>query len=301
MKNLVVILLFFSVVSYANNHTFTLKFNLSGTAINRALQQQYNLPNFTTTSGSYQAYTYTLSITDYYAVFSTDHIKLYMAVKCTTNVGNFDVVLQPTLAIPTSSISTDQVKAVLTNLPNKVNELNIPEWLKSVLIGKYASLEPWVYPSKLLKNINNSTLFNSQRNVDVQNLDLGFQVLNNKLVLTVTTTVNASKPDFFVTAFKGNMNGQYYNIFEVLSNIKVEIKKITLLTFGETIIWQGEPNVICEKDQSKQIDMGEVSNFDNGPLYIAKVLYKTNETFYYREYGAVHYSQSTGASKSINN
>ncbi len=47
--------------------------------------------------------------------------------------------------------------------------------------------------------------------------------------------------------------------------------------------------------------MGEVSNFDNGPLYIAKVLYKTNETFYYRDYGAVHYSDYAGATKSINN
>jgi len=304
MKNLLVILLFSYTISFANDYTFAIKFNLTCSAVNRALQQQYNQPNFITTTGSYAGYTYTLRIAVYRVEFSADLIKLRMEVKCTTNVGNYDIVLQPTIVIPNSSISTEQVKAALLNLPDKVNELNIPGWLKTVLINTYESLEPWVYPSKLLTEVNNSSLFIRQRNVDVMNLELGYQLLNNELIINVTVTVNASKPNFGVKAIKliNTQTNEISNLFCVLPNINVEVKEVILLNLSATTtIWHGNPNTICEKDEETVIDMGQLSNFGNGPTYIAKVLYKIHETFYYREYASVHYSNYLGATSFINN
>lgn len=307
-KMLLIFLLFitFIISPRAGDHSFSFKFELNSTAINRALNYQYNQENFSTViNGSVDNITYTLTLSAYSIEFNNNNIQLYMEVDVVSSEGNFEnIILKPSISIPQGSISTDQVKAILLDLPNKVQEITwIPQWLKTVLVSTYNSLEPWVYPSKLLNMANNSSTFLKQRNVDLDstNLELGYQVINNKLILTVTAYGDASKPDFWVIAYRGKLNEQYYNIFSVLSNIQVKIKEVLLIHMNGTIVWHGYPDAYCEKDQYRDIDMGELSNFGNTGCYIARVLYEINETFYVREYPCVIYTGYSGASKFINN
>jgi hypothetical protein len=95
-----------------------------------------------------------------------------MPIRVESNVGNFDGLnINPTFSIPQSSISTAQVTAFLLDLPDKVNSLSIPDWLKTVLVSTYNTYEPWLYPSKLLNQI--SSPFLNQRRVNINSMTLG--------------------------------------------------------------------------------------------------------------------------------
>lgn len=307
MKKMLLIFLLlitFTTSPRAGDHSFSFKFELNSTAINRALNYQYNQTNFPAViNGSVGNITYTLTLSAYSIEFNDNNIQLYMEVDVVSSVGNFEnIILRPSISIPQSSISTDQVKAILLDLPNKVQEINwIPQWLKDVLVSYYNTLEPWVYPSKLLNMANNSSTFLKQRNVDLDSLELGYEVVNNTLKLIVTAYGNASKPVFGVSAFREKLDEQYYNIFSVFSNIQVKIKEVILTTLSGRIVWHGYPDVYCEKDQYKDIDMGEVSNFENNGCYVARVIYEINQTFYVREYSCANYLNYSGASKFVNN
>jgi len=193
-------------------------------------------------------------------------------------------------------LSTTQVTAFLLDLPDKVNSLSIPGWLKTVLVSTYNSYEPWLYPSKLLKQI--SSPFLNQRRVNINNITLGWSVSTDKLTFRITTSVNSNLPQLWAALdIRSNSNPDYTRI---LSNIEVTVTEV-IIEAGGYIRWHGYPNVTCPKGQAISIYMG--NDIFLSSTYIMKIIYKINETFYVREYASVPYYFSGnyyGATKSIN-
>lgn len=290
-----------SFFSYAGDHSFSIKFEINKSGIDRALQQQYNQAGFpVVVNGTIAGITYSLHLELPHIILLNNALKIRMELDVISSVGNFnDIVFEPTINIPQGSISTNQVTGFLTDLPTVVQGINgIPQWLKDAIVAAYNSFEPWVYPSKLINSINNSSTFLIQRNVDITNLTLGWQVTLDFLKLIVTTNLNALKPNFQVSLW------QYLNNDDVIgirSNIKVHIDEIRLLPLGGSfLLWSNQPNQYCEKDQAVYFNMGNLG-LAMGPCFVAKILYSINETFYYREYGCVQHNSWHGHTKEINN
>ncbi len=292
MFKAVLLILLFKNSNYCSDHSFSFTVELNETAVNRALQQQYNLVGFpTVVTGSTQVLgqtvTYTLHLDLPSVVFSDNNLKIQMKIDAQTSLGNFtNLVIQPSVSIPQSSISTSQVTAFLTNLPDKVQLIpGISQWLKDVIIAAYNSFEPWIYPSKLIANL--STPFLKQRGVDIDEREgkgivLGWSVSSGVLKLIITTNVVSALPNFSVAmdVIEGN---QYPDYFGVLSNIEIQVVEI-IIEWGGEIKWHGYPNIVCPKNEHTWIDMGDIFR---GSSYIAKVFYKIDETFYVRQYSDI--------------
>lgn len=298
---LFLLLIIISTMSlYAGDHSFSVNFELTQTAINRALAQQYNQLNFPrTVSGNVSAFgiTYTIYLSRPFIDLLSGSVRVNMPIRVESNVGNFDGLnINPTISIPQSSISTAQVTAFLLDLPDKVNLLSIPDWLKTVLVSTYNSYEPWLYPSKLLNQI--SSPFLNQRRVNINSMTLGWSVSSDKLTFTITTSVNSYLPQLWAALdVRSGSNPDYTRI---LSNIEVTVAEV-IVEAGGYIQWHGYPNVTCPKGQAISIYMG--NDIFLSSSYNMKVIYRINETFYVREYAAVPYYFSGnyyGATKSIN-
>lgn len=294
------LIIFSSTFLRAGDHSFSVNIELTQTAINRALAQQYDLSNFPrVVSGNVPTLgiTYTIYLSRPFIDLLPNSIGINMSIRVESNVGNFDGLnVNPTITIPQSSISTSQVTAYLLDLPDKINSLNIPDWLKTVLVSTYNSYEPWLYPSKLLNQI--SSPFLNQRRVNVNNITLGWSVNPEKLILTITTDVNSQLPNFSIALdiIDGNA---YPDLALILSNIEVTVAEVILIN-GGVVRWHGYPNVVCLKGQSISINMGDIVL---SPSYTIRVIYRINETFYVREYASVPFNFSGnyyGATKSIN-
>lgn len=298
---LFLLLIIISTMSlYAGDHSFSVNFELTQTAINRALAQQYNQLNFPkTVSGNVSALgiTYTIYLSRPFIDLLPGSVRVNMPIRVESNVGNFDGLnINPTISIPQSSISTAQVIAFLLDLPDKVNLLSIPDWLKTVLVSTYNSYEPWLYPSKLLNQI--SSTFLNQRRVNINSMTLGWAVSSDKLRFTITTSVNSYLPQLW--AALDVRSGSSPDYTRILSNIEVTVAEV-IVEAGGYIRWHGYPNVTCPKGQAISIYMG--NDIFLSSSYNMKVIYRINETFYVREYADVPYYFSGnyyGATKSIN-
>lgn len=311
-KEFLFILLFclFLNITKAGDHSFSIKFEINETGINRALQLQYNQVNFpSVVNGSLAGVNYTIYLDLPTIILQPNVLKIRMVIDIVSSIGNYNnIVIEPTVNIPEGSISTEQVTGFLTNLPNVVQAIpGIPQTLKDAIVLAYNSFEPWVYPSKLVNAISNSSLFLKQRNVDITNLTLGWQVTTANLTLVVTTNLNSSKPFFYAALIRNYQGNDYIGI---LSNIYIRIDEIRLYPLGaQTLLWTGQPKEFCEKDNEKWFNMGSIGLTPS--CYIAKILFAVadpeaplNEdptTFYMRYYGCINSGQWSGHTDAINN
>ncbi|MBI1939225.1 MAG: hypothetical protein HYS25_14040 [Ignavibacteriales bacterium] len=302
MKKVLILslIIFSNTFLFAGEHSFSVNFELTQTAINRALAQQYDQLNFPrVVSGTVPSLgiTYTFYLSRPFIDLQSGSFRINMPIRVESNVGNFNGLnINPTISISQASISTEQVKAFLLDLPDKVNMLNIPDWLKTALVSTYNSYEPWLYPSKMLNQI--SSPFLNQRRVNISNVTLGWSINLDKLLFTITTTVDSYLPKLW--AALDIINGSTPDYLIILSNIEVTIAEVIVEAAG-VVRWHRYPNNTCPKGQSISIYMGD--NIFYAPEYTLKIIYRINETFYVREYSSVpnYFSgRYCGASKSIN-
>lgn len=284
----------------STNHTIAADIEITDTAINRFLQEQYNEANFPRViSGSiqnplppYQTINYTLTL-DLPSIMLLDNAaKVRLVIDVTSDVGSYHLAIEPTLDIPPGNISTSRVTAILTDLPNVVQALPIDQWLKNALFAAYNSLELVMYPSKLIEEISDFDWLN-QRRILVTDLALSWSVEPDLLKLAVSTTVNSALPTFHASL------SEYYHDMGVLSNIEVTVVSAVIAEFGSgDIIWESDPNVICPKNGSIYIPTG---NLELSPtFYFIWVHFTIDDTFYIRKFKVFPGSGWHGAANSIN-
>jgi len=289
--------LLFSNYSRAGDHTINTPIELTETAINRFLQNQYQeggLPAIV--NGNIGGITYTLNLSLPSIILLQNEAKVRFVIDITSTIGSYHVDIEPGLGIDPGNISTSQVTAFLTNLPALVQLLPLDQRLKDAIVQAYNSLNLVMYPAKLLSQITTPWL--DQRRVNVTNLSLGWQVAPGILRLIPGATLNSNVPLLWVGLW--GFQGDDYLV--VLSNIKVTVSQgIIVPLSGTPTIWQGSPNQICPKGESIWINLGDVG-IGSGDAPVARIIYKTSDTFYVREYGqvAVNTGNLYGHTKAIN-
>lgn len=284
MKNVLFIVIAVIIQVHAGDYSVPITFELKASGINRSLQEQYNSSGFLfQRSGTVDGIDYTINLAIPTIIFKGGQIKLKMIISCSTlNHGNYGpYTIKPSIAIAQNSITSDRLVGYMIDFPNIVDECNeIPLWLKRIIMTTYSQFSPWLFPSKLIEEAENSSEWLKQRNVDLNNpnwFTLGWQVTDNLLKIIVNLNVNASKP-VLKCAFANIPDGPC--LFLVSTNIKVQVYHIKIYNLGGgPLIWEGYPeNVFCYKDDAISIYMRDEHLSSSK---IAIVLWKTDDTFYY--------------------
>lgn len=279
------------------NQTISTTVEVTQTAINRFLQNQYNLnqiPN--SVSGTISGVSYTLNLDLPEILLLQDAIELHMSLHIVSSIGNFDVTIEPTVNYPSWSISLTEVKSTLANFSTVVNALSLDSRLKTAIINAYNSLQLMMYPSKLISQVNTS-LFSRQ---SIRFIDASLQSSATPGILrfVITVTLSSAEPTFWV-GLDGYVGDDY---IDFKTNLDVNVKEVIVVSFdGTVVMYHGYPDVTCPKDQTVSIDMGDLG-IGTGNFYIVKARFANDDTWFSREYPLVYVNDPkwTGATKKIN-
>jgi len=278
---------------FAQQPSFSIDFVFTETSVNRALVSQFNEPNFifktftgTINIPNFGNANYTLELNRPNIDFANNNLDILLSFHFNavlgSNVWNYDFEVNPNIDIPQSSISTTQVEAFLVDLPAKVNSLtDIPQWLKDLVILKYNSYKPWLYPSKLLDKINSQS-FLAQRPISINNIILSERIETNKLIITLGLEAITSQTNFQIYFVNENPD-------------KLKIKPNISCTMVELWIWDvGSTPVLHKTNLNVSLNANEVNlynlnyNYFNTPHYFeAMILFKTDATFYVKKFGGL--------------
>ena len=291
IRNLLYIIIFYCVFSYsdssaANNHTISATVEVSETAINRYLNNQYNSTGFPRSfMYNYGGTNYTIALALPEIILTPGNAALRMIFDVntgTTNVYHFEV--DPSINIPSGQITAAQVQAYLSNLEATLNAISfIPQWVRDQITTYYNSLGYLVYPSKLIDQVNSSFFSQHRVNVESPYFALGWQVSQGVLSLVVSTYLSSQGPLFWV-ALADPSSGNDQSIF--LTNIEVNVKELFVVSLGGTVRYHGIPNTVCPKGGTAAIDIG-LLNLGTFNTYIVRAVFTIDNTWFAAEYGSV--------------
>lgn len=270
------------------NYPVTTTFEVSETAINRFIQNQYSvnsIPQTVTVSIGGIAYTLTLDLPT--IILQQDIIKMHMAIGI--NPGNNSVAIEPSLNISSWNISLTSISSTFSNLASVVNALSIDANSKTAIINAYSPLVISLYPSNFLSQINTSAF--SQEGLKLLEPTLTFTINPGSLQFVITIPIQSEPPSFRVelNGFVGDDFVAFY------SNIQAVVKEVTIVAMGSgVLIYHGYPNVTIPKYQSMAIDIGDVGIQGNpgNPLSsdrcIIRARFQSDYTWFTREYSQVY-------------
>ena len=292
MRSLISIIMLFSlvIVNGAGEHPVLFNIELNETAINRALQFQYSMPDFpSTVHGNIPgtSVTYTLQLKDdFEIIFDVNTLKIKLPISISSSLGNYDVIINPTLVIPNIDISLSQIEARISNLSQQVDGLNIPSWAKDIILYNFENYQPYITTSKLVDVSNNNSEWLIQRGIDVNDIELVSVLESGKLHLSLIVNLHSEKPRIRAR-FKGIGSVDYISFN---SNIKVRVDEVNIYNLDGSHIKKLQPYCFCMPSEDKDISLGLNMVTAN---YIAKVIFtidnedsdpNTVQTFYTRYY-----------------
>ena len=295
MKKLCIIIVLFTGFSnvVAGTKTVSIPFELSATAINRALVSQFNDPNFafsvftgTVNIPGYGNANYTMQLSRPSVTIGTSSIGIQLEFSFSvtgTSSFNYNFQATPSITINDASITTDQVIAYLENFSGVINNISgIPDWLKTLTISLYESYQPWVYASKLvddaLASINSDDFFR-QRAIEVTNLGVSSSFSSGKFILSVDFELTYETVDILL----------YYSItndfVKIYPNIDCVLKRMVIReTSTQAEVYRNENlNFACTRDFANQYNLGG-NYMVSAPRYTFWMYFETEDTFYIREY-----------------
>ncbi len=277
----------------------SLDFELSETAINRAIVSQFNDPNFLFQhfNGTFELkgvpnVPYSVELTRPSVVIGANFIGIHLSFYFEASIGsipyNYDFEVTPTITVNDASITGSNVVAFFEDLGSLINSHTEIEWeIRALLLELYNTYEPQIYSAELFNEILeeiNSDEFIQQRSFSITDFEISPAFNFGKLV--VKAIIEITYADTFFWTYIKKISGNDMILFK--SNIKCTIDKIT--------IWDTVPEehfnienlnlqLIKESGETEyyaEYNIGEL--LGNSP-YVWSVLYKTNGTFYYNQYG----------------
>jgi len=272
------ITVFLTVKGISGNHTVQATVEVTETAMNRYLKEQYNAVGFPSeipVSGT----NYKIYLTMPEISLTIGNAKLYMMFYVKdgpTLLHHF--VVQPSINIPSSQISAMQIQAFLTNLQTTLDAVTpaLPSWVKTNIIANFDTRGWTVYPSRLLDTFSSQWFKERGLSISINDLALGWQVEKGVLKLTISIPMTASVPIFYADVPVNNVR-----IKSAYIDVIVDEVRLYPLT-GSTPIKTWTDDVILSKNVSKLWSVG----YDLAPTnwVLVWVLFRTENTFYVRKF-----------------
>lgn len=303
MKKLLMFLICF-VLSYqvfGGIKNVSLDFELSETAINRALVSQFNDPNFVFQhfTGTFELngvtnVPYSVELTRPSVVIGTNFIGIHLSFSFEASIGsiqyNSDFEVTPTITVNDISISGSNVVAFWEDLYDVINSHTEIEWeIRALLIGLYSEYEPQIYAAKLFNEILeelNSDEFIQQRAFSITDFGISPAFNSGKLVVKVIIEITYSSTSFH--SYLRITSGSDYIRFG--SNIKCKVTRLVIWNQQNQEVYRNE-NLNIELSPDEEVDFNfyadiDIGNHINNVSGNCKwyILYENDVTFYFNKY-----------------
>ncbi len=220
---IVAINLFVTRINSQQNFAVPITFSVTEAGVNRFIATQWS--DITTSwSGSYQGLNYSLELSRPTISLSENSIKIILQLSCVSSVYNGDFPIEPTLTIPSTTISANDIIAEYQNLRQQIDAIIqfTDSRLKDVVEDVLEPIDWIIYKGKILT-------INTQRITDVADIKwvglptLSFGVSSNEINITVTPTIQATPPSY---TFQSRKTGCSSFGIRVLSNNKTLIDAV---------------------------------------------------------------------------
>ncbi|MCS7053506.1 MAG: hypothetical protein NZM09_07195 [Ignavibacterium sp.] len=251
-KNILILLVSLSTFSLFAQRTINMNFDLYQNAANNIIAMENNFPIIY--SGNVGGNSYYFELEQPTVEFNQNFMKMIAILKInTTPTGYLELEIQPSIYV-NYSLSTDNVTAFLQNLPNYINSNfpQIPQWIKDKIIEHYQSLQLEMYPAKLL-NYAESLIPNFLA-IEISNIDFSLRSLSGKLQIGISFVAAGIAPNYQCYTFN-------HNFVKITSNVQVDIKRLTLVTGGGTIIYDFNGTMPIQKGGEVVFNVTNPNNY----------------------------------------
>jgi hypothetical protein len=305
MKKIFLLCFLLNLNIFANTETISLDFELSRTAINRAIVSQFNDPNFVFhhftgqfefLPGQTVPYYVTLARPTVEIDENTIGIHLVFSVSLPSLGYNYELDITPDITINEQSIKVSEVIAFIEELEGAINSCpGIPQSVKDLIFDLYDTYEPQVYASSLyneaLEEINSNDFF-QQRSFNISGFGFEMELDNGKLILRITITINYEGTAFYARIDPND------NTIELQSNIKCYVRSIIFYTDNLSQEFYANENLNIEMQKNSNFTLDyymekSIGNFAINSSYALYVLFETDNTFYYNKYLCAPYYWKT--------
>jgi hypothetical protein len=216
LNGLILIFLIGTAVQ-AEEYTVSLYFEMTESSLNTLFRTQvYPHP-----VGVHNGEAYEIMLWDPAIEVVPGEVRFHFTIHANVDVGEdviqYDYPFIVPLAIPSGTLSVSGIFTFLEGIPDQINAMEGPQWLKDIIIAEYEGLELTVYPNSLLEDANASI----PGFIDVTVTDISFtgQALTDLLRFTLSVDVTGNAPD---------IQGQWEDADDVYrvrfqSNIEIDV------------------------------------------------------------------------------
>ncbi len=306
LNKIIMFILLINCYLYSSTKTISLDFELSETAVNRALVSQFNDPNFVFRhlTGEFEFDTLGAVLYDIQLNRPTIEIRNdWIGINLLFNVSlpslgiAYAIDATPSIIVKRQDIMVSEVVAEIENLDEEIDKwVDVPESVRILLKGLYAEYKPEIYVGELYNaalNELNSDNFIQQRAFSISDFGISLAFVENKLVLKVLVEITYGDTEFFCYVDQSN------HLIKFGSNIKCKIRRVTFYTsLGRQLYYNDNLNIQMTNNPDYNFNyfaQASTSYFSLQGSYIVYALFETNETFYYNKFVLPSYSWESPA------
>ncbi len=275
--------------------TVSIDFELSETAINRAIVSQFNDPNFI-----FQHFTGEFEFAPGYIVpydvqlerptveIGDEWLGIHLAfqIHLPSLELEYKLDITPLITVEDQNIMAGKVVAKIQNLEETIDSwTDIPESVRNLLESLYNTYEPQVYASNLYNDVLeelNADSFFKQRALSITDFGLSTSFEHGKFVLKVLVELTFGNTKFYCYVNPDD------NQLRFGSNIQCNIKSVIFWVFDEEVYRNENLNIELMENPDVSFDyyaeINDIKNFANSPPFIVYVLMETETTFYYNKF-----------------
>lgn len=220
--------------------------------INRFLDEQYQRAGFPRNlSGTIQGIDYNINLYLPTITLTQYAMYLHMGFDASASVagaiiGQYSFEVTPAIDINTCGITTSMVTAYLQNLAYKIQILNLPDWLETVVIAAYDSLELELYPAQLLEAAQPDWF--RQRALELSDLGISWRFWNGTLQLSLLVGLDGEPQNFRMFP--------YGNATLIDANLEARLTNLDIYNFSGTLVLHLSPNLTTVKKGTAVLDLG---------------------------------------------
>ncbi len=236
----------------AGEYVVAARVEITDALINRFLDEQYQRAGFPRNlSGTTQGIDYNIVLYPPTIHFTNQAMYLHMGFDASASVGgalvgdySFDVT--PGIDIQTCGITASMVTAFLTNLPIKIQALNLPLWLETLVIDAYESLELEIYPAQLLERVEPDWF--RQRSLNLSDLGISWRFWDQTLQLSLLAGLDGEPQNFRMFT--------YANATLIDANLEARLTDFQVYDPAGNLVLHESPNLTTVKDGTLVLDVG---------------------------------------------
>ncbi len=259
LKKIILFFVFTSCIFASTQVTTGFSVKLDAGALNKAVNIfARSSPYFNPYEGTVAGMNYKIQLHVPEFIFENELLKIKLTF--TAELGGIispDFSVTPEVEVPATSIDLLTVIAELKNFSSHiVGNNDIPDILESIIVNYYNDLQPWVYPEKLLEEINDDYM--SSISGELTNIELAEQLTDaNCLELKLNLYFETDIPE--ISCYITNDR-----TFQITTNCDVRILKLK--------IYNSIVQELFSDETPHDLNVGQMdpifTTFANQPFYL---------------------------------